>query len=821
MTYPSSRQDRGANRSMPLKLCSLSLAIASALSTTIVMATEQIMMFDIPPQSLGSALNAYADSAKVQLSYPSELTAGLKSPGVAGQYTPQQALQKLLQGTGIEPRTTANGTITLEKTAAMKPQSNAASLPTVTVTGKTEYAENDPHNTAYNRSNASTATRTDTPIMDTPVSIQVVPQQVLKDQQAITLADGLKNVSGVQISPSSAYENFTVRGFDASGSTYRDGIREDTWAVETANVERLEVLKGPGAILYGRIEPGGMINRVLKKPLDTPYYALQQQFGSFDMYRTTLDATGPLNNDKSLTYRFNLAYQDNNSFRDFVYRDRIFLAPQLNWKISDRTEVGIGMEYQRDDYRWDDGFALQTGANRVMNLPLNRSLGDPVSNDHQERKVADLHWSYAFNDDWKFSQQFSTFQANYLQYHVFPWTDPFPQGSSIVNRGLWYTDTNRDTYSVNSNLTGHFDTFGIKHTLLIGHDYYRRDQYGVSSWDVAIPDLDLNHPIYGLSQNTLGYGTPWYSSNRNDWNGVYFQDQIVLWDKLHILGGGRHDWASFETGSSYGSLAAAETAMAKNQLNVEKFSPRVGILYRPWNWFSIYGNYTESLGSNNSGKYANGQPVKPMEAEQYEAGIKNEFFGGDLTTNLAYFEVRKTNMATADTSSAETLLKGYKKTVGEARSRGIEFDVSGQITPEWRVIGNYAWIETRVTKDNNGLQGNRLPNAPLHSANIWTKYELQTGDLKGLGVGTGVRVVSQRQGDPQNDYQLSGFATWDALASYKFKVGPTQLTAQFNAYNLLDKRYFTGANALDEAFRQYGNIPGMPRSFIGTIKIEY
>lgn len=815
----------------------LAVAIAAALSTPSAIAAEQSLAFNIPPQALGGALNAYAEAAQVQLSYPAELANGLKSPGVSGLYTQQQALQKLLVGTGIVTRVTANGTVTLEKAPHTALQSDdPAILPLVKVTGEAAYQANDPYNTDYHRPNAATATRTDTPIMDTPVSIQVVPQQVLKDQQAISLSDGLKNVSGVQVSPSTVYENFVIRGFDTNGSSYRNGIREDQWAVETANVERLEVLKGPAAILYGRLEPGGIVNRVLKAPSATPYYSLQQQFGSFDNYRTTGDATGALTKDGKLTYRFNLAYQSNNSYRDLVNRDRVFIAPQFNWKISDRTEIGIGMEYQRDDFRWDDGFPVRDGANRPLLLPINTSLTDKISKEQQEREVADLHWSHEFNDDWKLSQQFSTFQATQSQFHIFP--AGLTANSATVDRALWNAQYDRNTYSFNTNLVGHFTTGEVKHTLLFGHDYFAFDakaltRYG-DNYDVNpnnIARIDLSNPNNSLlNASQITTYRPRYTLAEQEWNGVYFQDQMVVWEKLHILGGGRYDWANYGVGQARTSFADAQPILNSSQVSAEKFNPRVGVVYRPWDWLSVYGNYTESLGSPNnySGLNADGTPLKPMAATQYEAGIKTELFGGRLTSTLAFFNITRTNIATPDVSSAANLANGYMVTIGEARSQGIEFDLSGKITENLSLIANYALTDARISKDSantNGYistQGNILPNAALHTANLWTKYEFTQDILKGFSLGSGVRIVGQRQGDVQNDFQLPGYATWDALAAYKIKTGAGyQLTAQFNAYNLLDKDYFYGANVYDGGGRLYGSVPGAPRSFIGSLRLEY
>lgn len=798
----------------------LCLTLTPLLATSPLEAAESAQRFDIPAQPLADALLQFSEESGVKVFFSADKARHLGSSGVNGRHTQAEALGLLLAESGMQYRYTDAGAVTIEPKAAGSAKSSVAggpeTLPAVQVTAPAGgYDITNPYNKDYAVPNTAVATRTDTPIIDTPASIQVVPRSVLQDQQAISLADGLKNVSGVQLSTSPTYDNFVVRGFDVNSGIYRNGIRESSWAAETANVEHLEVLKGPAAILYGRIEPGGMISRTTKKPLDTPYYSLQQQFGSFDMYRTTADATGPLTKDGTLAYRFNLAYQNNKSYRDLLMRDRIFIAPQLSWKPSDRTQFGIGMEYQRDDFTWDEGFPVRDGATRPVDLPINRALSDPQSKSNQERQVVDFNWSHAFNNDWKISQQFSAFLGGRNQLELFPYG--FHPDQRVVDRYLWRNNVLDDnTYSFNTNLVGHLDTWGVKHTLLAGHDFYQRDNKSVWGCCSQLDSIDINNPQPYPGKFPADPDN--YSLGRESWNGVYFQDQMVFWDKLHILGGGRYDWASLSSGGSAQSFAGAENDLSQKGRDQGKFSPRVGVLYRALPWLSVYANFTESLGSNNGGKGIDGRPIKPQEATQYEGGFKTEFFGGRLNSTLAFFSVTKNNIAVKPAAFLQ-----YVIPIGKARSTGIEWDVTGNLTENWSVIGNYALTNTEVIEDTTlGLKGKRFPNAPKHSANLWTKYDFNDEPLlKGFSLGTGMRVVSQRQGDPQNSFQLPGYFTWDALAAYSFKVGATKMTAQFNAYNLLDKRYFSGADTFDASQRFYGNIPGAPRSFMGSIRLEY
>jgi iron complex outermembrane recepter protein len=422
---------------LPLLGICLSLMLTPALA-------EEARSFDIPAQPLSSAINSLSQQSGLHVFYPDSAVQGRESAAVNGTYTPKQALSQMLSGSGVQAVSTAGDTVALKATApafiktAADTSGGETTLPKVTVEANSQAYdpawEHDTRNPSYNRTHSTTATKTDTPIMDTPISIQVVPKKILDDQQAYDIKEALKNVSGVQQSTSpSDYVNLVIRGFDANGLVYKNGIRQDSFSEETANLERIEVLKGPAAMLYGRIEPGGLVNLQTAQPLDQPYYSLQQQFGSYDFYRTTLDATGPITKDKSLLYRLNFAYRDNESYRDLSFKQRVFLAPTLTWNISDRTQANLLYEYQNDDYRADYGFPAV--GNRPAQLPINRSLSDPAAHDVQESHRIFANWSHAFNDDWKLTHRFMAGFTDYEQFDLF--TLPPEPNQTIYDRRLW------------------------------------------------------------------------------------------------------------------------------------------------------------------------------------------------------------------------------------------------------------------------------------------------------------------------------------------------------------------------------------------------
>lgn len=766
--------------------------------------------YQIPAQPLADALNAFISASDWQVGYPAALAQGLKSSPVNGDYTPLQALQHLLAGTGLSYRLTAANSVTLEKIPLS--QSSETTLATVTVTGARTQNAVDPYDTSYAKANASTATKTATPLLETPVSIQVVPRAVIDDQQAIRLDEVTKNVSSVQPMRQLGvlFDNFVIRGFTTSPfNVYRDGLRLGQQSFETANLDQVEILKGPPSTLFGRSAPGGLVNMVTKKPLFKPYYAITQQFGSYDLYRTSLDATGALTDDNSLAYRLNFSYMESGSFRDYVDRDRIFVAPQLTWKPNDSLEVNFGYEYKKDHITGDRG--IPAVGNRPANLPISRFIGEPsFSGQQAESHLAHLTWNYSFNDAWKVQQRFvanilDTFNSNIVPLSL-------RADNRTINRGLFNGLTKRTTYTQDINLNGKFSTFGLGHNVLLGFDYYRFEQSRDASFLSGllpaysyIPPIDMYNPIYGTVNLPANLPVNNFVTENQEWFGLYFQDQLDLTDNLHFLFSGRHDWATTQSGFSTVSSPALTSVSA------EKFSPRLGLVYQPVQWLSFFANWTEALGGNN-GRSASGQPFSPELAEQFEGGIKTEFFDGRLTASLAAYELTKSNILTADISTPDP---SDSVAIGRARSQGIEFDAAGQLTDRLKLIGSYSYTDTEILKDYYGNQGHRLPNAPENSGSLWLNYELP----QGFKFGTGTYIAGKRQANAANNWQLPGYVRWDAMAAYQWKVGKSRMTAQVNVNNILDKRYYAFADEFGNP--RFDAMPGEPLTVLGSIKLEY
>lgn len=802
--------------------------------------TPSARTYAIPAGNLAEALTDFADQADLKLVINTELTRGIRAPALRGTVTAEEGLIRLLQGSGLGYRMIGDDTAIIESKPvekAVEPQS-AVTLPAVQVSGTAAYDPFDPYNTDYAVQNSSTATKTDTPIMETPVSIQVVPRAVMSDQKTTTIKDALENVSSVRPQSTLGLSNsFIIRGF-RNGKVYRNGLIANGISVaegtqfETANLERVEVLKGPAAVLFGRIEPGGLINLVTKKPRDESYYSLEQRFGSYGFYRTEWDATDTITDDKSLSYRFTGSYQNNKSFRDFNFNDRVLVNPSLTWRPSDATEMSLEVEAIHDEFQVDRGlFAI---GNRPAPIPISRSFIDPNDPVDTNSKVhLGFNLSHAFNEDWTLRNRFlasfvdddniSVKPAN--AFTVAQFFEPNTANRTYL-RNIFSQIQSNQTYTTNLDLTGNLEFWGTKHQTLVGIDYLRSTGTYLTRGNflAPIPDLgiDIFNPVYGIDSSFYdnALATPFpagtnHSYFRDEWYGVYFQDHITLWDKLHILGGGRYDWA--KTGRGRGaSFSEAEADLPSRK--DEGFSPRVGILYQPWTWASIYGNWTTSFGANN-GITATGATINPEIGEQFEAGLKTEFFDHRLTTTLAYYHLTKENLLTRDFNSPDPFAVAA---IGQARSQGIELDITGQITDELSLIGNYAFTDARITEDYSGLQGNRLNNVPEHSGSLWLKYDIRHyKPLNGLQFGVGVFAAGQRQGDDENTFVLPGYVRLDAFSSYTYHLRDSRLIAQFNIRNLLDKTYYESTDPFQNAPPRVGIYPGSPLTAIGSIRLEF
>lgn len=688
---------------------------------------------------------------------------------------------------------------------------------------------------SYTADHAVTATKTDTPLQETPVSVQVVPRAVIEDQKTPRLQEVLENVSGVRINQSLGSGNsFIIRGFTTLGSLYRNGLLATApfgfpTEIDTANIESIEVLKGPAAVLFGRIQPGGLINVVTKRPFSQLGGAIEQQFGSYNLYRTLWDVNAPITSDQSLSVRFSGAYHNAGSFRDFQFTERKVFNPSVTWRLTETTRITLDVEVLRQDFRTDTGIPVI--GNRPAPVPISRSYNDPNAPGSFSNKThVGFQLDHTFNESWRLTNRFlaSFLAAEDLFVTPAPtFGEALQADGRTLNRNIFGQTSHTRNYATNLDLIGNITLAGIHHNVLFGFDYTRTvTDYGIfGNFDTPNPALaiDLFNPTYGIPPSLFQAARGEFPDQaflvaRSQWYGLYAQDQITLWNKLHILAGGRYDWS--EVGLARGgSINEAEANLPVQSRTNRRFSPRIGLLYELTPWLAVYGNYVTSLGASN-GITAEGQVVPPEIGKQREVGLKADLFDHRLNATLAFYHLTKNNVLTRDLASGDPFAV---IPVGEQRSRGIELDLVGRVTEAVSLIGSYAYTDTRVTNDNSGLQDHRLPNVPLHSGSLWVKYDFRnlSGPVKGVSLGFGPYIAGSRHGDIQNTFTLPGYVRLDGFAAYRWMIGPVRAIAQLTVRNLLNQQYYENTDPELNATPRNAVYPGAPLTFYGSLRLEY
>lgn len=520
----------------------------------------------------------------------------------------------------------------------------------IVVTGEQE--------TGYSLPNATTATRTDTPLRDIPQSIQVVPEQVLDEQQVVRIDEALRNVSGVTfrgIDTQTRGFDFSIRGFE-DAPVLRDGFRTyiNQPFPEVANLERIEVLKGPASVLFGEIQPGGAINLVAKKPLAEPFAEVELQVGNRGFVRPRFDISGPLTTDGSLLYRLNGLYQRSDSFRDYDQEERrLFIAPTLTWKISDATDLTVSLEYA-DDKRPAE-FGLPAFGNGVVDVPRDRIPNEPDDTRTNKYLIVGYDFEHEFNENWKLRNAFR-YSSNKYAFNVIAYPDDFDEATGVETRFIASQETQNQDYSLQTNVIGEFATGAIAHTLLFGVDLNHSSEDGVSVGDFETPiEIDIFNPVYrqftkpdrDILPVVEGFET------EADRLGIYVQDQISLFDNLKLLAGLRYDTIDQKTTTAQ---TIFDPVGGERTQNNDAFSPRLGIVYQPIEEVSLYASYSQSFNPNTE-TTASGDLLEPEKGEGYEVGVKAQLLEGKLSGTLAYFDITKQNVAVPDPNS--TLLNAF------------------------------------------------------------------------------------------------------------------------------------------------------------------
>jgi iron complex outermembrane receptor protein len=681
----------------------------------------------------------------------------------------------------------------------------------------------------YKAGSETTGTKIDLPQLSFPGTVDVVPRSVFYDQQILRTDELLRDVPGVtKFSDPRRPDDFSIRGFEVTSRDFRkNGFLDPTAAPrEYADVERVEILKGPASVLYGSGQPSGIVNLITKKPLADSYNNAQVTGGSFGLFRFEADSTGPLNEAKTLLYRINFAYQNYDGFRDFDFNERTFVAPAFTWLIDENNSITFQGEYLNDRRHFDTG--LVNVNNTLGLLPITRSFNEPTDFARSEDYHTFLFFNHRFNDDWTMRLGAA------VEWYSLPFfgTVPVATGAVDPRLGLPATtllrqvqdaqDFREQNYAIIADLAGKFCTGPIEHKLLVGAelDWYNSTNFTVGLSDplqpvqlpgfpfpIPVPSspIDVFHPRYGGPVPPLtGHFDADYTQERY---GFYVQDLVDFNHKVQILGGLRGDIVDFSFARELVQPFGGQDAGFPRVENDETFyhlTPRVGIVYQPIeDVLSLYTTYSLSFDPPPGGAFRNPTPLRPETGRIVEGGIKADLLNKQLSLTMAGFYIVKDNVTTADTFFFATQ-------IGEQRAQGVEMSAVGKLTDRWSVIGNYAYIDSRILKEADPtLVGDRFRGIPFNNANLWTRYNLIQEACQTFGLGLGVVYNGDRPGDLGNSFNLPGYVRWDAGIYYKRNA----FNAAVYFENIFDQRYYTGSV---DSLTIYPGAPFTVRASIGV-----
>jgi len=722
-------------------------------------------------------------------------------------------------------------------------QSSSTQLQEVEIIGRKE--------TTYQNDVSFIASKTATPLKDVPQSVSYVTKELILDQAAFRVNDVVKNMSGVN--QYSFYNDITIRGFRVAGQRNSgnliNGMRAFTsfWKQQLIpHIERVEVIKGPASALFGNASPGGVINRVTKKPLEESRQSITTSVGSFSTLRTLADFTGPMTEDGKLLYRLNLGYENADSFRDLQYDKNLIVAPSFSFLPNDDTRLNVDIVYQSSEGRLDRGQAV-FGDGDLFSVPTTKALN--AANDFlkEENLNATLSFQHQFTDRVKFNSVYlhSNYREDLLEHRTANTFATLGNGSldpEQVAMRVFIRKRNWSNDNFNNYLTLDLKTGPLEHQLLIGYDYFRQtlkpggsqlqargylsadrttairrfdpdnpDAFALDEDGNPIPNVphfDLTDPAANQLRDMSDYiyQTNLFNQSLLHNHGIYVQNQVT-WGALKFLLGLRQEFFIDEL-----NYRTDE----EERVTQDAFIPRLGLVYELNERVNLYGTYVEGYQPQTASVINNplaGGPFDPLTSDLIEFGAKTQWMDDRLSATLAVYQLRQEGALydANDPVNPDRLVQ-----IGEELSQGVEVDITGQILPNWSVAANYSFNDAVITVSDDETEENRQkPNAPRHTGNLWTKYVIDQGALDGLGVGLGINLVTERFGSivptGQNPPLFPGYELVDAAVYYqvdKFRI-------QVNVNNVLDKTHWVGGYDYIRAF------PGAPRNVMTTVSYTF
>ncbi|WP_455920810.1 TonB-dependent siderophore receptor [Pseudomonas putida] len=793
-----------------LRATLLSTAIALAALPFAVQAAQPVAAqaasrtFNIPAGSLGDALNQFARQAGITLASTPDQTQGKQSAGLQGSYSVEQGLHALLADSGLQASSSDGSSFILQAT-----QDQAMTLPSTDIRGFTlgnALGSTD----GYNATHSQIATKTSTALLETSQSVSVVTRQQMDDQGAQTVAQSMRYTPGVLTNPYGAthrYDYVAMRGFNDGSvdNIYIDGLKSmgdsgtySTMQIDPYFLERVDILKGPSSVLYGRSSPGGLVALTTKKPLYEDYHEIQATVGTQGQHGVGFDFSGPLDDEKHIAYRVTgLTHQADTQF-DHNEEKRYAIAPTLSIDFDEDTSLTLQAYLQHDPeggYHGGlpaDGLLTQHNGQRISEHFFEGEPGvDHYSRDQQS---FGYQFEHRFNDVFTARQNFRYLDSkvDLDQVYAYGWVSP---SSNELNRYYSGASEKLHSFIIDNMLQADYFTGAAKHTTLLGVDYQRRKT--VVDWTSgSLAAIDAFNPVYGNS--AISYYSPTSYLRRLQQTGVYLQDLIEL-DKWRVSLGVRQDWVKTSDENRIAETGRPEGTVISDQRS--KLTTRAGVLYLFDNGIAPYISYSESFNPNSYSDAA-GNPLPPTDGTQWEAGLKYQPPGSENLYTASVFRIDQENLAT------KLPQENFYRAIGAVRSQGLELEAHMQLTDNLKLLGSYTFTDLKYSKSmistlstaDNVIEnkGNSPTQAPRQMASLWADYKFDSSVLDGLRVGAGVRYVGYSWADAENTTKVPAYTLYDASVGYDLgKIGLKGLDLRVNANNLTNEKYVATCASLN------------------------
>ncbi|UGS22856.1 TonB-dependent siderophore receptor [Flavobacterium channae] len=668
---------------------------------------------------------------------------------------------------------------------------------------------------------------------DLPQAIQVINSEVIQQQQSIRLSDVVKNANGVYVGSArgGAQESFWSRGYDMSANNmFKNGFRFNGGSIpEVSSLDKVEILKGSSALLYGNVAPGGIMNMVTKTPDFRTGGEITMQVGSYNFYKPSADIYGTFN--KSIAYRFNGSYENSESFRDYVTKNRYYVNPSFLFKVTDKTEITVQGDYLSDD--WTPDFGTGSIGKEIADVPRNAYLGAKWSNGNTKQATASVLVNHEFNSNWKlnFNSSFQDYNRESIGTERIQ-----PAANGDWNRPYGRQKAVEKILANQISLQGNFNTGKIKHQLFTGIDteVSYADAYTFRFYDPATGNTVTTYDSVNIFDPNLYNSSldgPIMPSEvtrivktETTRLGVYAQDLISFSEKFKALLGVRYSYQEAKPVTHAGGTETEGTIR-----NDRAFSPKVGLIYQPTKTITLFSSYSNSF-TPNTGVDIYNNAIKPSIIDQIEGGIKNEFFKGQLTTNVTVYQIVNSNLAQTaefDANGNINTNTNVKALSGETTSKGVELDVTYRPIDGLNIIAGYSYNDMRYTKTTGAtgsfIEGDRLVRTPQNTANLSFFYTVQSGVLKNLSVGAIGNYIGDRLGGwnnqvnpayPNNvwdrEIPVNGYTTIDVSLGYSWR----EFSLLCKLSNITNELNYT-------MHENYSINPIAPRQIMTSLKYKF